>query len=202
MRANVPRSIRAKATSLGTLVTVACGGLAALWGGAFPAASAHPSLRNYVQHRAVVAVGPTNIDLTLEFTFHENSSMTERARMDAKHDGRISDTEIRAYLAARTDVSEQSLALSVDAEPLELVPLYDPTLDLSGDTRVRQHTNVLRLYYFALTRDRLAPGGVLTLRDGLWIQGFLRLKRRKKGRTAEARARKTRRVSCTASSDA
>lgn len=151
----------------GISAALACGGLALLWGGLCPAASAHPSLRNYVQHRAVITVGATNIDVTLDLTFYENASAIERARMDANHDGRISRAEVEAYLAGRA--FDDGLTLMLDDTPLDLVPLADPKLDLTGDTRVHPHTHGVRLSYFARTPQWLAPGGVLALTDRLWL---------------------------------
>jgi hypothetical protein len=121
-----------------------------------------------VQHRVVVAVGPAYIDVTLDLTFHEHASAAERARLDTNGDGRISKTEIESYLAASGDGFEQSLRLTLDDTPVELVPLADPTLDLMGEDRVRPRVHALRLSYFARTPPSLASGGVLALGDGLW----------------------------------
>lgn len=157
-----------KATRVVTVATFSCAAVAALLVGMVPSASAHTFLRNYIQHRAVITVGPTNIDLALELTFYENGSMKERARMDTNHDGRVSKAEIQVYLRAKASAFERGLMVTVDGKPMELAPLYDATLDLIGDARVGPHAHVLRLYYFARTPPSLAPGCVLTFRDGLW----------------------------------
>jgi hypothetical protein len=150
--------------------------LAVLLASAFDSAWAHVFLRNYIQHRVLITVGPAYIDVTLDLTFYENSSRKERLLMDKNHDGRVSNAEAQAYLNARAEAFERSLAVSVDDKPLELVPLYESTLDLMGDTRVGPHSHALRLYFFARTPPTLGPGSVLTLNDHLWADtGALRL---------------------------
>jgi hypothetical protein len=130
--------------------------------------SAHPSPRNVIQHRAVVAVGAAYIDVTLDLTFHEHASAAERARLDGDGDGRISRMEIESYLGRTAEAFEAGLTLTVDDTRLELVPLADPKLDLMGEDRVRPRAHALRLAYFARTPSSLARGGVLALRDALW----------------------------------
>lgn len=165
-----------KATRVVTAVAFACSVLVVLLAGTLPSAFAHSFLRNYIQHRALITVGPTNIDLTLDLTFYDNSSMKERALMDKNHDGRVSQAEIQAYLNANAEAFERGLAVSLDDKPIVLVPLYEGSLDLMGDTRVGPHPHVLRLYFFARTPPTLAPGSVLTLNDKLWPEtGALRL---------------------------
>ena len=133
-----------------------------------PPVSAHPSPRNVVQHRVVVAVGAAYIDVTVDLTFHEHASAAERARLDVDGDGRISRAEIESYLGAAADVFEKGLTLTLDDTPVELVPLADPELDLMGEAGVRPRVHALRLSYFARTPPSLAPGGMLALTDALW----------------------------------
>lgn len=156
-------------TSVKTIRLAACAAVAVmLWPSAPRTAQAHTFLRNYIQHHALIAVAPKNIDVTLELTFNENCSAAERAKMDTNHDGRISSAEVERYLSGLTKALEKGFALSVAGQVLELVPLYDAKLDLMGDTRVRPHTHVLRLYLFARTPESLKAGSVIELKDSLW----------------------------------
>jgi hypothetical protein len=139
-----------------------------LVGSGLPKASAHPSLRDAIQHRAVIAIGASHIDVTLDLTFYEHASAVERGRMDADHDGGISPAEVQLYLDAQAQALEEGLTLTLDDKPLDLVPLDDPQLDLIGEARVRPHTPGGRLSFFARTPPSLAPGSVLALKDGLW----------------------------------
>ena len=133
-----------------------------------PPASAHPALRDFVQHRAVIAAGATHVDVSLELTFYEHVSAAERARMDADADGRVSAAEGRRYLASLAATFEDGVVLTVDGAPLDLAALDEPRLDLMDDARVGPHPHAVRLSYFARTPPTLRPPSVLELRDRLW----------------------------------
>jgi len=129
---------------------------------------AHTTLRDYIQHRATVDVEGRNIDVTVELTFYEDCSVVERRRMDANGDGRIGEGEIRAYLKGEAERFERDLRLTFDGKPLELIPLFDPRIDLCGNDAVAPHFHVLKLEYFARTPRMADSGAVIELKDGLW----------------------------------
>lgn len=129
---------------------------------------AHTTLRDFIQHRAAITVGSRNIDVSLELTFYEDCSVKERRRMDADGDGRVEDAEVAAYLAREAGRFAEALSLGIDGRPLELLPLFDPQIDLQGDSRVTPHFHVLRLDYFVRTPEWGGAASVLELKDGLW----------------------------------
>jgi len=132
------------------------------------AASAHALFMTCVQHRTAVTVGPANIDITIELTFFEVRSMSERRRMDADGDGTITSAEIHAYLARIADSLDGGVRLRVAGRPVEVMPLYRPEVDLLGVDQVAPCHHVLRLFYFARTPEWLARGSEIVIDDGLW----------------------------------
>jgi hypothetical protein len=132
------------------------------------AASAHPILMTYIQHHASATVGVTNVDIRLELTFFEVRSTTERRRMDADHNGAITASEIRNYLAGIAPSLESGVHLSVGGRRVDLVPLYDPEINLLGVNEVAPSHHLLRLFYFARTPEWLKPGDEIAIEDNLW----------------------------------
>lgn len=135
-----------------------------------PGAGGHAALMEYIRHDAVISVGPTNIDVTLELTFHEMPSLVERRRMDHDHDGAITNAEVKAYLADRTEMFESEVKLRVGGRALELIPLYDPGIDLLGVDGIGLSHHVLKLFYFVRTPTWLRPGDEIVLEDRLWTR--------------------------------
>jgi len=132
------------------------------------AASAHALFMSYVQHRTAITVGPANIDITIELTFFETRSISERRRMDADADGTITVGEIQSYLARIADSLDGGIGLRIAGRPVAVMPLYQPEVDLLGVDQVAPCHHVLRLFYFARTPDWLAPGSQIVIDDGLW----------------------------------
>lgn len=131
-------------------------------------ASAHAVLMTFIRHNAKVSIGRRNIDVTIELTFHEYPSLAERRRMDRNHDEAITEREIRGYLNGLSDVLRNALALSVDDQPLQVIPLYDPQIDLLDAPDVAPAHHVLRLSWFARTPEWLRSGSHIRLRYQLW----------------------------------
>jgi hypothetical protein len=123
---------------------------------------------SYIQHRVTAAAGPVNIDITIELTFFEIRSLTERERMDANHDKTISSDEIAAYLGQIAESLHKGIRLSVAGRAVDLAPLYEPEIDLLLVKRVVPCHHVLLLYYFARTPEWLAPGDEIEIEDNLW----------------------------------
>ena len=142
--------------------------IAASWFIAPQTAVGHAVYMTYVRHDVNVMVTPQNIDFTVELTFHEVSSLTERQRMDRDRDGAITAGEISDYLADLTDEFDRNIQLKIDDKPLELIALYDPQIDLLGTDGIEPTHHVLRLFYFARTPASLTAGSRITLTETFW----------------------------------
>lgn len=129
---------------------------------------AHTTLRNHIQHRTTVTVGPRNTDVGIELTFHEDCSIQERRRMDDNKDGRITTSEAEAYVAREAERFRRAVKLSLNGKPVEPIPLFDPRVDLCGNDATVPHFHVLRLDYFVRTPKLSGSGVVLEVKDGLW----------------------------------
>lgn len=140
----------------------------AAWLSGASAAFGHAEYMTFIQHRADVTVGVENIDVVIELTFFEVRSMAERRRMDANHDGRITDAERDAYAARLVDVVHGAVSMRVDGRALDVIPLYDPQVDLLGVDQIAPTHHVLRLCLFARTPAWLRAGSRIELSDGLW----------------------------------
>jgi hypothetical protein len=123
---------------------------------------------DHVEHQVQVDVGPENIDLVIELRFNEVPSLGERRRMDLDRNGLISDAEQQGYLRRAASRCADAFRLTWRDRPLDLIPLYDPQLDLLGVTGVSPNHHVLRLYYFARTPAGLSPGDRLVVDDRAW----------------------------------
>lgn len=141
-----------------------------------PRASAHPALAALVSHELRFDFGPTNLDLTLDLTFHEAASYAERRRMDRNRNGRLETEEVRQYLHDLCPDLELGLSLelasasprSSSPRPIPLVLLHNPEIDLRDQPVVALATHVLRLRFFARTPPQLRPGCHLNLVNHLW----------------------------------
>lgn len=130
----------------------------------------HAVFMSYIEHRAKAVVGPSNIDITIDLTFFEIRSMAERRRMDADRDGRISPEETASYLARMDGSVSAAVRLLVDDRPVDVVPLFNPTLDLLGTREVAPSHLLLRLFYFARTPSWIKAGSRIVIEDTLWPQ--------------------------------
>ena len=61
-------------------------------------ALAHDLFTAYIQHGVHLSVGAKHVDLTLDLTFFEEWSAKERLAMDTNNNGRISRSEVDAYV--------------------------------------------------------------------------------------------------------
>lgn len=129
---------------------------------------AHPVYMEFIEHRARLAVDPAHIDITVELRFNEVQSLSERRKMDVDHDGAISTAEQRAYLRRATRGLADQVSLRVGGEPLRVIDLYDPELDLLGVDGISPNHHVLRLFLFARTPASLKAGDEIVLEDQLW----------------------------------
>ena len=133
-----------------------------------PVTLAHISLRNYIQHHIAITASAENIDIVVDLSFYENCAARERIKMDADHDGRISDSEVRAYLDKIAEKVQDGLRLSIDGRPVDLLVLHEPKLDLMGFAQTGPHPHLLHLFYFARTPEALKTGATIALTDSLW----------------------------------
>lgn len=124
----------------------------------------------FIRHEAKIVVGPRNIDIALELTFHEYPSLVERRRMDRNHDDSITMDEIDSYLAGIADALCDGVSLSVDGRPVQVMPLYSPQVDLLGESIVVPSHHLLRLSFFARTPDWLRPGSRIRAEYRLWSE--------------------------------
>jgi hypothetical protein len=131
-------------------------------------ARAHDTLGACVQHCVRVTVGARHIDVTLDLTFFEQWSASERAAMDANSDGVITRPEREAYLRRiGTNVCNQ-VKLFVAGRELSLALLYDPELDLLENSRVGPAHHRLRLSLFGATPIDLRAGDEMMVEEKLW----------------------------------
>lgn len=124
----------------------------------------------FIRHDAKISVGPRNIDVVLELTFHEYPSLAERRRMDRNHDEAITEAELKTYLDGLTGSLRDALTLHVDDRPLEVIPLYDPQIDLLDTVSVAPAHHVLRLSWFARTPEWLHIGSRMRMQYRLWSE--------------------------------
>lgn len=153
LRRRVMRTIGATATAW----VLACSALA------------HPELGNYVQHRVIVKPHGGNIDVSLEITFTGARSLKERSAMDADGDGNLTPRE-RAEAARKVAGDAASkLRVSIDGAPLDLITLYEPSIDLLDGAGVIAHPHVLKLYLFARHPKPLKADSEILVETALWL---------------------------------
>ncbi len=116
-------------------------------------AFAHPPFPSYIQHEIAVSLSNRYADITIELTFHQSVAMEQRQRMDADKSGTLSHEEIQTYLESNEAVFVQSFTLRSGSKALELLPLYQPEVDLLNDERVSPSPFGLTLYLFASFPD-------------------------------------------------
>jgi hypothetical protein len=133
-------------------------------------AAAHNFLTAYIQHSIQLTVGAGRIDLTVDLTFFEQWSEHERRAMDADADGRISLREQDSYLKKMSPKLCQQVKLRVAGRKLELIPLYDPEIDLLADDKVEPAHHRLRLFFFVASPAALRAGDEIVVEDSLWPQ--------------------------------
>ncbi|MGI9429583.1 MAG: hypothetical protein ACR2NM_13050 [Bythopirellula sp.] len=131
-------------------------------------ALAHPQMTRSVRHRAAITAGPKNVDVTIELTLGEVPALLERLAMDADGDNQISPDEIEFYLNEHSEVLQEAVNLSIADQPLELLFLYEPEIDLRGEDTSSAFRLVFRLFFFARTPHGLSVGDELALSDRLW----------------------------------
>lgn len=131
---------------------------------------AHTVLMDCVQHRVALTVGRTDIEVDLELIFGEWQSLLQRRQMDRDGDETISAEERAAYERYLAGTSTEHLSLFVDDRRLDVIPLYDPAVDLGGSSKTSLIGHRVRISYFARTPSWLAPGSRITVADGLWAK--------------------------------
>jgi hypothetical protein len=145
-------------------------------------ARAHDMLGSCVQHAVHLAVGAQHIDVTLDLTFFEEWSASERATMDADGNSGITRSEQDAYLKRIGPGLGQQVKLFVAGRELALALLYDPELDLLGNHRVGPAHHRLRLFLFGTTPAGLRAGDEIVVEDKLWPQADMLATPRAEGR--------------------
>ena len=131
-------------------------------------ARAHDFFTACTQHRVAIAIGAKYVDVTVQLTFFEEGSEHEREHIDTNGDGRLSRTEIDAYLHELEPRLAKAVILRIGGHPVTLTPLRGAELDLLGQDRVGRGHHRLILYYFAPTPVILAPQTELVVEDRLW----------------------------------
>jgi len=145
-------------------------------------APAHDTLGSCVQHAVHLAVGAQHIDVTLDLTFFEAWSASERAAMDADSNGVITRSEQEAYLKRIGAGLCKQVKLFVAGRELPLAPLYDPEIDLLANNRVGPAHHRLRLFFFVTTPAGLRAGDEIVVEDRLWPQAEILATPRVEGR--------------------
>jgi len=133
-----------------------------------PAATAHELFTTFIQHCFRLSVDARYMDLTVELTFFEEWSARERRIMDADGDGRITRPELEAYLKIIAPVVAEQVRLRLGESELPLALLYDPEVDLLGNSLTIPGHHRLRLHFFAPKPARLTAHSELIVEDRLW----------------------------------
>lgn len=134
------------------------------------AAVAHDLFTVYIQHGVQLSVGAKHVDLTLDLTFFEEWSAKERLAMDTDSNGRISRSEMDAYVKKIASRISQQVKLRVAGREVALAPLYEPEVDLLGDDKVGPAHHRLRLFFFAVTPAEIHAGDEIVVEDSLWVK--------------------------------
>jgi hypothetical protein len=145
-------------------------------------ARAHDTLGSCVQHTVQLAVGARHMDVTLDLTFFEKWSASERGAMDADGNGAVERSEQEAYLKRIGPGLCKQVKLFVAGRELPLAPLYNPEIDLLANTRVGPAHHRLRLFFFVTTPSSLRPGDEIVVEDTLWPQAEILAIPRAEGR--------------------
>src|SRR5439155_15500820 len=83
-------------------------------------AGAHPLGNFTISHYAAIDVGAAAIDIDYGLDLAEIPTFQEMERLDANHDGRVTDGERDAYLGAVSPAWAGGLSLTVDGRPERL----------------------------------------------------------------------------------
>jgi hypothetical protein len=125
-------------------------------------------LRSYVQHAIHLSVDAQYIDVTIDLTFFEEWSASERKAMDADGNGSVTRSEQEAYLKRVEADTKRQVRLFVAGHEVPLAPLYPPAIDLLGDYRVGPAHHRLRVCCFSTTPVGLQAGDEIAVQDRLW----------------------------------
>lgn len=128
----------------------------------------HDLFNAYIQHRVALTAGRQHLDVTVVLTFFEDSSEHERGHMDANGDGKITRTEIEAYVRAFEPGWFKAVKLRQDDRSIALTPLREPEVDLLGNDKVGRGHHQLTLFFFASTPPELYVGAELIIENRLW----------------------------------
>jgi len=131
---------------------------------------AHDVYTAYIQHGVQLSVGAKNIDLTFDLTFFEEWSAKERLAMDSDGNGRISRSEVDAYVKKLVPRISRQVKLRVAGRELPLAQLYDPEVDLLGDDKVGPAHHRLRVFFFAVMQAGSQTGDEIVIEDSLWLK--------------------------------
>jgi len=132
--------------------------------------NAHTVLMDCVQHRVALTVDRANIDVDVELIFGEWQSLLQRRQMDRNGDETITVEERAAYERFLAATLIKPLSVSVDGRRLDVIPLYDPAIELGGSNKTSLTGHRVRLSYFARTPSWIQSGSRITLSDGLWTK--------------------------------
>jgi hypothetical protein len=131
-------------------------------------ALAHDLFTAYIQHRVAVTLGAKHVDVTVQLTFFEDPSEHEREQMDTNGNGRLSRSEIDAYLRNLEPRLGPTVGLIIGGRPVPLTQLREPELDLLGNDSVGRGHHRLTLHFFAPTPVSISAGQELLVEDRLW----------------------------------
>src|SRR5262249_25599846 len=132
--------------------------------------AAHDILTNYVQHSVRLSVGPQNVDVTVDLTFFEEWSARERRAMDADANGRSTRSESESYLRKLAPKLSRQVKLRIANRKVDLVPLYEPEIDLLGNDNTGPAHHRLRLFFFVSMPVSLRAGDEIVVEDRLWLE--------------------------------
>ena len=131
-------------------------------------AAAHDLFAKYIQHNVNLSIGARYIDLDVDLTFFEEWSARERAAADADANGRITRSEVEAYVKKLAPELARQVTLRVAGNELALAPLYAPEVDLLGNDQVGPAHHRLRLFFFAPIPTPFRANDDIVIEDRLW----------------------------------
>jgi hypothetical protein len=131
-------------------------------------AAAHDVFAAYIQHSVLLTVGVRYSDVEVDLTFFEEWSARERAAMDADANGRVTRSEVEAYVKKLAPELARQVKLRAAGHELALAPLYAPEVDLLGNDQVGPAHHRLKLFFFAPTPTPLHAEDELVVEDRLW----------------------------------
>jgi hypothetical protein len=129
---------------------------------------AHEAFREYIWHHVQLDVTARHVDVTVELTFFEDWSFRERQRMDTNKDGLIQRSEVEAYATKIAVAIIPHVSLLVAGQPVALIPLYSPEVNLLGRDTLQGGHHRLTLRFFSAIPKELSIGSSITIEDRLW----------------------------------